>query len=69
MTKKKATPKGSSPSTWRELRAKLVTCSEQEAAEWLRAERAGERRPMFLNALYGRFAKLRAMRERQELFQ
>jgi hypothetical protein len=49
------------------MNKKLSTYDEAQCKALLAAEQAGERRVPFLNRIYGRYATLRAKRERAEL--
>lgn len=53
--------------SWRVMNKKLSTYDEAQCKALLAAEQAGERRVPFLNRIYGRYATLRAKRERAEL--
>ncbi len=52
---------------WTELNRALLTASEEGCAALLATELAGPRRVAFLLRIHGRFNKLRARREREEL--
>lgn len=52
---------------WRALRDALKNINERDAAALLEAEKTGLGRPTFLHRIYGKFAILRAQRERREL--
>lgn len=54
-------------STWGELNKALNKLTEKELNALLQRERTGKRRNAYLSRLHGRFNKLRAIRERQEL--
>jgi hypothetical protein len=53
--------------TWRDINAELVDANEQRCKEMLDEERNGENRQLFVIRIYGRYAKLRAARERKEM--
>lgn len=53
--------------TWRDINAELSEANEQRCKELLDEERSGENRQLFVIRIYGRYAKLRAQRERREL--
>lgn len=52
--------------TWRSTLAYINTASEEDVMGALHHERTHKRRPLFLNRIYGRFAKLRCDRETKE---
>lgn len=52
---------------WRTLMAGMTTLDEKDAYWCLQHEIANGRRPAFVDRLYGRFSKLRQLRERREL--
>lgn len=54
-------------SNWGELNKELNVLTEQELNSLIQRERAGKQRNAYLSRLHGRFNKLRAIRERQEL--
>lgn len=52
--------------TWRKMNDVLRNATEEEAANMLEAEKAGLNRPVFTARIFGRYNKLRQMRERRE---
>lgn len=53
--------------SWRTLCASLSKRGEKELFRMLCDERKGAGRPTFMARIYGRFAKVRELRERREL--
>lgn len=53
--------------TWRQLVDRLNNADEDECWRMLDEEKEAGNRPTFLMRIYGRAAKLREQRERQEL--
>lgn len=52
---------------WNRLNDTLRSCDEDLARQLLESERRGKRRVQWLMRIHGRYNKLRAQRERQEL--
>lgn len=53
--------------TWATLNEHVQTLGEEELWDLLEKERKGEARTQFLIRIYGRYNKLRTIRERKEL--
>lgn len=53
--------------TWDTLNKAVLKLNEEELKELLKKEQKGEARTQFLNRIYGRYIKLRTIRERKEL--
>lgn len=51
---------------WRSMATLANKLSEDDLRKFLERERAGQARPTFMLKIYGRFAKVRAERERRE---
>lgn len=52
---------------WRSLEAVVMTLGEQDLQTLYRAELAGKGRRLFLQRIYGRFSRMRALKEQAEL--
>lgn len=52
---------------WVQLNTTLPTLNEQQVKDLLEEERAGARRPTFLERLHQRYVALRSARERAEI--
>lgn len=53
--------------SWQELNKQIKKLGERQLHMLLSEERAGAKRPTFLTRIYGRFSKVRELRERREL--
>lgn len=54
-------------SNWKSLNAALKKLSEKQLSDLLASEKRDDKRPTFLARIYGRYSRVREMRERREL--
>jgi hypothetical protein len=66
-TKAKAGILGAALRTWRSLNDAIREADQELCEELLAAERAGQKRKVFIHRIHARLNKVRADRERQEL--
>lgn len=67
MTKRLHKPHPSPLDGWGKLNAAIMIMSESEIQELMDLEACGKNRPDFMRRMYGRYKKLREIRELEEL--